>query len=68
MFAQVRAKVIEMQNNGLFDPEDQMLAEDHTAHVLRHSFRTDIAATLITSNTDVVGHHEPLSSSGNVKK
>tara|TARA_R110001599_G_scaffold310115_1_gene517220 strand:- start:18029 stop:19267 length:1239 start_codon:yes stop_codon:yes gene_type:complete len=41
VFAQVRAKVIEMQKNGLLKPEDQMLEVDHTGHVLRHSFGTD---------------------------
>lgn len=41
VFAQVRAKIIEMQKNGLLDPEDQRLEEDHTGHVLRHSFGTD---------------------------
>lgn len=41
VFAQVRSEVIEMQKNGLLDPEDQRLEEDHTGHVLRHSFGTD---------------------------
>jgi integrase len=41
IFAQVRAKIIEMQKNHLLDPEDQRLEEDHTGHVLRHSFGTD---------------------------
>lgn len=41
VFAQVRAKIIEMQKDGLLDPEDQRLEEDHTAHVFRHSFGTD---------------------------
>jgi integrase len=30
-----------MKKNGLLNPEDQMLEEDHTGHVLRHSFGTD---------------------------
>lgn len=41
VFAQARAKVIQMQKNGLLDPEDQRLDADHTGHVLRHSFGTD---------------------------
>ena len=41
MFAQVRAKVIELQKAGLLNADDQKLEEDHTGHVLRHSFGTD---------------------------
>ncbi len=41
VFAQVREKIIMMQRNGKLDPDDQMLEEDHTAHILRHSFGTD---------------------------
>jgi integrase len=41
VFAQVRANVIELQKSGLLNHDEQMLEEDHTGHVLRHSYGTD---------------------------
>ena len=40
-FAQVRKKVLKLQEAGLLDQEGQKLDEDHTYHILRHSFGTD---------------------------
>lgn len=40
-FTQAKKKVMELQRSGALPEEGQMLEDDHTGHILRHSFGTD---------------------------
>lgn len=40
-FTRAKKKVLELQRSGALPKEGQMLEDDHTGHVLRHSFGTD---------------------------
>lgn len=40
-FTRAKKKVLELQRSGALPEEGQMLEDDHTGHILRHSFGTD---------------------------
>ena len=40
-FTRAKKKVLELQRSGALPDEGQMLEDDHTGHILRHSFGTD---------------------------
>lgn len=40
-FTRAKKNVLELQRSGALPEEGQMLEEDHTGHILRHSFGTD---------------------------